>query len=126
MEIDVKALTTCEVADDGGAISLRFEDAAGNPATVRVSLNQANAIIMTLPGLIDKALRTRYGDNSLRYTHPLASWTIEQSTDATQRIVTLETTDGFCVRFSLPKAAQNDLGEALMRQPVAKLSMLPN
>jgi len=126
MEISVKSLTTCEVADDGGAISLGFEDAAGNPAAVRVSLNQAGALIMTLPGLIDRALQARYGDKSLRYAYPLASWAIEQSTDATHRIITLETADGFSIRFSILKAEQNVLGEALMTQPATEARVLPN
>jgi len=94
MEISVKSLTTCEVAPDGCAISLRFEDAAGKPAAVRVSLNQVGALIMTLPGLLEAALKARYGDQSLRYAYPLASWVVEQSTDVTQRIITLETEDG--------------------------------
>jgi len=71
MEIDTQALTTCEVAADGGAISLGFVDATGQPATIRLSLNQVGALAMTLPGLIDKALQTRFGDQSLRYAYPL-------------------------------------------------------
>ncbi len=82
MEIKVRQLTTCEVAADGGAISLGFEDVAGNPAAVSVSLNQVGALIMTLPGLLEAALKARYGDQSLRYAYPLASWVLEQSTDA--------------------------------------------
>jgi hypothetical protein len=62
MKIDTQALTTCEVAADGGAISLGFVDSTGNPATIRLSLNQVGALAMTLPGLIDKALQTRFGD----------------------------------------------------------------
>ena len=56
MEIETQALTTCEVAPDGGAISLGFVDSQGKPATIRLSLNQVGALAMTLPGLIDKAL----------------------------------------------------------------------
>jgi hypothetical protein len=74
MEIETQCLTTCEVAADGGAISLGFVDSTGKPATIRLSLNQVGALVMTLPGLIDKALQTRYGDQSLRYAYPLASW----------------------------------------------------
>ena len=101
MEIKVRQLTTCEVASDGGAISLGFEDVSGNPAAVSVSLNQVGALIMTLPGLLEAALKARYGDQSLRYAYPLASWVLEQSTDTTRRIITLETEDGFKVRFSI-------------------------
>jgi hypothetical protein len=73
MEIKVRSLRTCEVATDGGAISLGFEDMAGNLAAVSVSLNQAGALIMTLPALLEAALKTHYGDQSLRYAYPPAS-----------------------------------------------------
>jgi hypothetical protein len=116
MEIETQALTTCEVATDGGAISLGFVDSTGNPATIRLSINQVGALAMTLPGLIDKALQTRFGDQSLRYAYPLASWAIEQSTDPTQGMVTLRTTDGFSVCFSIPRQQQSELGEALVAQ----------
>jgi hypothetical protein len=124
VEIKVKSLVACDVASDG-AISLSFEDAAGNPAAVRFSLNQVGALLMTLPGLLEMALKTRYGDQSLRYAYPLASWALEQSTDTTQRIVTLETQDGYKVRFSISKAEQSTLGEALIRT-WPELRVLPN
>jgi hypothetical protein len=123
MEIDTQALTTCEVTADGGAISLGFVDATGNPATIRLSLNQVGALAMTLPGLIDKALQTRFGDQSLRYAYPLASWVVEQSSDPTQAMVTLRTVDGFSVCFSIPREQQSEFGEALVAQPVPKSVM---
>src|SRR5712672_2341652 len=126
MEIDTHALTTCEVAADGGAISLGFVDSTGKPATIRLSLNQVGALAMTLPGLIDKALQTRFGDQSLRYAYPLASWVVEQSTDPTQGMVTLRTTDGFSVCFSIPRQQQSALGEALVAQPVSQVAMRAN
>ena len=120
MEIETQRLTTCEVAADGGAISLGFVDSTGKLATIRLSLNQVGALVMTLPGLIDKALQTRYGDQSLRYAYPLASWVVEQSTDPTQGMVTLRTVDGFSVCFSIPREQQSELGEALVAQPAPK------
>jgi len=108
MEIDTQALTTCEVAPDGEAISLGFVDSAGRAATIRLSLNQVGALAMTLPGLIDKALQTRFGDQSLRYAYPLESWMVEQSTDPTQGMVTLRTVDGFSVCFSIPRQQQSE------------------
>jgi hypothetical protein len=123
MEIDNQALTTCEVAADGGAISLGFVDSTGTPATIRLSLNQVGALAMTLPSLLDKALQTRFGDQSLRYAYPLASWVVEQSTDPTQGMVTLRTVDGFSVCFSIPRQQQSELGEALVAQPVSKVTL---
>jgi hypothetical protein len=122
MEIDSQALTTCEVAKDGGAILLSFVDTIGNPATIRLPLNQVSALAMTLPALIDKALRTRFGDQSLRHAYPLASWVLEQSSDPTQNMVTLRTMDGFSVCFSIPRRQQIELGEALVAQFAPKMT----
>ena len=126
MEIDTLSLTTCEVAPDGHAISLGFVDAKGQPATIRLSLNQVGALVMTLPGLIAKALQVRFGDQSLRYAYPLASWAVEQSTDPTHGMMTLRTTDGFSVCFSIPREQQNELGEALMTEPAPRAAMRVN
>jgi hypothetical protein len=122
MEIETQSLTSCEVAADG-AISLGFVDSTGNPATIKLSLNQVGALAMTLPGLIDKALQIRFGDQSLRYAYPLASWAIEASSDPGQGMVTLRTVDGFSVCFSIPRQQQNELGEALVAQPTAMPAM---
>ena len=119
MKIDTQTLTTCEVAPDGGTVSLGFVDTAGKPATISMSLNQVGALAMTLPALIRKALRTRYGDESLRYAYPLASWVVEQSSDPSQGMVTLKTVDGFSVCFSIPRQQQNELAEALVTMPEA-------
>jgi hypothetical protein len=81
---------------------------------------------MTLPGLVEKTLQIRFGDQSLRYAYPLASWVIEQSTDPTQRMMTLRTTDGFSVCFSMPRDQQSELGEALVAQPAQPLTMRAN
>ena len=125
MEIDTQALTTCEVAADG-AISLGFLDSDGKPATIRLSLNEVGALAMTLPKLIDKALQARFGDASLRYAYPLASWVVEPSSDPAQGMVTLNTVDGFSVCFSIPRRQQSELGEALVAEPVTKAKLLTN
>src|SRR5215471_3182924 len=115
MRIEIQSLTTCELTPDG-AISLGFVDSCGRPQTIRLSLNQGGALAMTLPGLIDRALQAWYGGQRLRYAYPLASWAVEQSTDPSQIMVTLTTVDGFSVCFSMPRAQQSKLGEALVAE----------
>ncbi len=122
MEIDDNALITCEVTKDGGAISFGFVDTAGNPATIRLPLDQVSALAMTLPGLIDEALQTRFGDQSLRHAYPLASWILEQSSDPTQNMVTLRTLDGFSICFSIARRQKIELGEALVAQFASKMT----
>ncbi len=116
MELETQLLTRWEISPEGDIISLGFVDSAGEARTIRLTLNQVGALAMTLPGLIGKALQTRYGDQTLRYAYPLESWAIEQSTDPTQGMVTLRTSDGFAVCFSIPREQQSQLGEALVAQ----------
>jgi hypothetical protein len=115
MEIDSQALTTWQVTNDGEEISLSLVDTTGNPATIRLSLDQVGALAMTLPGLIDKALQARFRDQSLRYAYPLGSWVLEQSS-TTQNMITLRSMDGFSVCFSIARQQQIELGEALLVQ----------
>ena len=116
MDIETQLLTCCEIAPGGEVISLGFVDSNGTPQTIRLSLNQVGALAMTLPALIGKALQTRYGDDSLRYAYPLESWAVEQSSDPGQGMVTLRTTDGFTVCFSLQREQRSELGEALVAE----------
>ncbi|MGA7807336.1 hypothetical protein [Bradyrhizobium sp.] len=116
MNIESKSLTSCEVTPDGSTIVLGFIDTDGKPASVRLSLNQVGALAMTLPELINKALRSRFGDQSLRYAYPLASWAIERSSDPATGMVTFSTVDGFTVCFSMRRELQSELGEALVAE----------
>ena len=123
MEIDVQTLTTCEVAADGGAVSLGFVDSSGKPATIKLSLHEVGSLAMTLPGLIDQALQKRLGDHSLYSAYPLASWVVEQSSDPAQVLVTLRTVDGFSACFSILRQQQNELGKALLGAPASKTAL---
>ena len=113
MDIESQSLTTCEVAPDGSTVVLGFTDARGTAATIRLPLNQVGALAMTLPDLINKALQSRFGDHTLRYAYPLASWSVERSTDPGTGMMTLSTTDGFSVCFSMERELQHTLAEAL-------------
>ncbi len=126
MNIGSQSLTACEVGPDGSTVVLGFMDTEGKPTTLRLSLNQVGSLAMTLPELLNKALRSRFGDQSLRYTYPLASWTVEQSSDPATGMVTLSTVDGFTVCFSMRRELQNELGEALVTEYPAGAPALVN
>src|SRR5262245_59009581 len=58
-KIEIGQLTTCEVDSGGEAVRLGFVDEAGNPTSVGLSFEQAEAIAMTLPRLLSNALKMR-------------------------------------------------------------------
>jgi hypothetical protein len=126
MKAEAQSLTTCEVAPDGNSIMLGFTDPDGTPAQIRLSLNQVGGLAMTLPDLITKALRLRYGDQSLRYAYPLQSWTVERSSDPRTGMVTLCTTDGFSVCFSMQRELQHQLADALATDDLAQPRLMAN
>lgn len=126
MKAEPQSLTTCEVAPDGNSILLGFTDPDGTPAQIRLSLNQVGGLAMTLPDLITKALRLRYGDHSLRYAYPLQSWTVERSSDPKTGMVTLCTTDGFSVCFSMQRELQHQLADALATDDPGQPRLLAN
>lgn len=108
-------LTTCGVINNGEAVSLNLVNQAGHAVSVEMTIEQAESILMTLPQLLSNALKARTGNEQTRYVFPMGQWSIEQAADAKCLIVTLMTTDGFQVAFSVPFADCQSLGIALKR-----------
>src|SRR5882762_2849054 len=77
IEIDVASLTTCDVAPDGHYVRLHFEDALGRPATLRLTSDRVQQLLMTVPGLLSRALQARHRDDSVRAVFPLHQWRLE-------------------------------------------------
>jgi hypothetical protein len=113
MEIETQELTTCEWRLMVVPFSLGFVDSKGEPATIRLSVNQVGALVMTLPGLISKALQARFGDQSLRLCLPARLLVIEQSTDPKHGMMTLRTRRRLQRLLLDPARTAERLGEAL-------------
>ena len=105
-------LTTCDTVKNGEAISLHFVDQAGRPVAIELPFAQAEAIVMTLPRLLSKALQSRTSSAASRYVFPLGQWFIESGNENCL-IVTLATGDGFEVSFGVPFDACQAMGWSL-------------
>lgn len=113
MDIDVKALTTYKISDDGERASLRLVDAAGVETSLRFAIDDLGNLLMTLPGLIEAALQRRYGDAAFRFAYPIRSWKVKEAADPGALIVTLNTPDGFGVSFSMGRSNAEKLGACI-------------
>lgn len=113
MQINGKTLTTCRVVDGGKGVTLNFLDEADAPVGLRLSLEQAQSIAMTLPHLLTQAVRSTSGDPQSRYVFALGGWTVELPEDQDGVILTLATTDGFETSFVLSTTVCRALGNAL-------------
>ena len=113
MKIDLKGLTTCRVEADGETLELDFIDGSGQPSSIRVPFESAQAIAMTLPRLLSEAVRRITGHEQSRYVFPLGRWRVEAAEDQSGAIATLATPDGFEVSFGITPAVCRGLGWAL-------------
>ena len=116
MEIVGRTITHYQVDAAGDLFRLNFEGTDGQPASVTLPVECENSLLMTLPGLLEQALKTKYRDDSLKLVYPTGGWSLEAADGSAGFILTLNTVDGFKVSFALsPEDAQglaNSLGEA--------------
>jgi hypothetical protein len=111
--IESEELTTCEICQDGKTVRLNFRDRAGEPAFLELPFDQAQSIVMTLPGLLSAALQVRTGNPQSRYVFPLERWALELVGVDSFLLLSLRTDDGFEVSFSVAPEICKALGKAM-------------
>jgi hypothetical protein len=102
--IESVALTTFEISPDGERVQLNVRTAAGADAALVLPTLCVNQLLMTLPRIIEDALRKSRNDDSLRLAHPLERFTIElgeRRGDEATYILTLHTDREFRVSFAV-------------------------
>jgi hypothetical protein len=110
VKIRSEKLTTCRVTTDSANVELEFLDQAGAIVTLELPLDQAEAVVMTLPHLLARAVKRRTGNDEARYVFGLNEWSIESAKDQACLIATLKTTNGFEVSFGIPFEACRSFG----------------
>ncbi len=128
-QIDAAELTTYDVDPEGEFVRLHLEDHNGQVATVVLPTQCLTQLLMSLPDMVQKALRNRHGDDSLRLAHPLESFNVElgepSPAGTPQYILTLATSGGFAVSFSGSHSDLASLGGAICGD-IVPLSQLTN
>jgi len=100
-EFAIGEMTRFETAEDGSSVRLDMEDVSGRSVSLHMPLECLNRLIMTLPGMVRRALQLRHRDPSLRIVYPVAQFQVELAGDFETHILTLETPDGFSASFGL-------------------------
>jgi hypothetical protein len=115
-------LQDCVIEPDGGSVRLNACDAEGRPVVLRLSLDQLGSLAMTLPSLLERALRLQHANTNLRYVFPLGSWKVEATAKAGTLILSLDTPDGFKASFGVPATIAEEMALALAgrRHPSGK------
>lgn len=113
MEIVGRSLTTCQVDPSGESFRLNLESEDGTAASVVLPADCLRSLLMTLPALIERMLKARYQDNTLKLVYPTGSWSLQQASGSDQTILTLSTPDGFAVAFALSPRDADGLATSL-------------
>jgi hypothetical protein len=106
-------LKDCTIEPDGAGVRLDVAVPDGAAVTLRLSLDQLGSLAMTLPSLLERALRLHHADASLRYVFPLGSWKVEAAAGSEALILSLNTPDGFKASFGVPPAMAGQMAHAL-------------
>ena len=105
--IEAAALTTFDISSDGEAVQLNVRNTAGEDAALVLPTGCVNQLLLTLPRIIQAALRRGRNDDSLRLAHPLERFEIEVGERNVEGevhyILTLHTDRDFHVSFAAPK-----------------------
>ena len=109
-------LTTCRVTEDGADVRLEFIDRSGKAVAVELPLDQAEAVVMTLPRLLSRAVRQQTGNDEARYVFHLGEWVVEGAKAHSCLIATLKTESGFEVSFAMPLEACRSFGWTLQHE----------
>jgi len=125
-DISCTSLTTCQITADGSAIRLVFEGADGQPASLTLPIRCIQQLLMTLPHAASKAIRAKHRDETLRLVFPLGDWKLEQAAGASELILTLNTTDGFEVAFSIGHDALAEMSRTARSSADAPLPEHPS
>ena len=103
-EIHATALTTFAVDPDGGHVRLNVRDQAGQPAALVLPAQCVNQLLMSLPRMLQTALRNSHGSDSFRLVYSLEYFRLEIGEHCAERgqqyILTLATDGGFSVSFA--------------------------
>ena len=110
-EIEIQGLINFETATDGTAVKLIVRDVANRTFSIILTLETLSALLMTLPTMALSAVKRAHNDPTMRITYPLREFEIELGPD-NLRILTIGTTDGFTVSFSLTEELSQELGRA--------------
>ncbi len=113
MEIIGKSLTDCQVDGSGELFRLNVACVDGRPASVILPVDCLRSLMMTLPDAIERALRARHGDDTLKVVYPMGGWSLHTAEGSQGMILTITTPDGFSVSFTLTQADASSLATSL-------------
>ena len=120
-----KRLTAWSVTPDGEHVQLGLVDDAGRPCAVLLPIAVLSGLMMTIPRMLQDALRAKFSDGTLRMIHELGDWRVERAAGADASILSLATPDGFEVTFAVATPQADRLGKTLRHSATPDAEEMP-
>lgn len=118
--IQAAALTTFDVASDGSHVRMHMRDEEGQPASLILPAKCLNQLLMTLPAMVQSALRKRHGNDHTRLVHSIDECRLESGeADARgvqQLILTMSTGGGFTASYAAPPETLASIARYILEQ----------
>jgi hypothetical protein len=118
-------LTTWSVTPDGEHVQLGLVDEQDHPCAVLLPIAVLSGLMMTIPRMLQDALRAKFSDGSLRMIHELGDWRVERAAGANASILSLTTPDGFEVTFAVATPQADRLGKTLRHSATPGAEEMP-
>lgn len=118
-------LTTWSVTPDGEHVRLGLVNDGGQPCAVLLPIAVLSGLMMTIPRMLQDALRAKFSDSSLRMIHELGDWRVERAAGADASILSLATPDGFEVAFAVATPQADRLGKTLRHSATSAAEEMP-
>lgn len=103
--IHVNAFDSVDIAPDGKAVRFNGRNERGEEGTLELPAPLVNQLMMTLPRVIEQALRNSHDDQTVRLVHPLEYFRIElgepDDKGVPRYILSLRTDGEFEVSFTM-------------------------
>ncbi len=112
-QIKGQRLTAWSITPDAEHVQLGLVDDAGRPCAVLLPITVLSGLMMTIPRMLQDALRAKFSDGSLRMIHELGDWRVERAAGTDASILSLATPDGFEVAFAVATPQADKLGKTL-------------
>lgn len=122
MIIRAQALTTFELTPDGAHVRFNVRDDEGLASALEMPASCLHQLLMTLPHIIQQALRRNRQDDSLRLVYPLGEFRLElgevDEQGKPRYILTLQTAGPFEISFAATPAQLDSVAQSVIDQVV--------
>ena len=112
-DLEVRHLTTYEIAPDGSGFRMKFIDASGEQASLIIPTDCLRQLALSMPKIVAQTVAGGDFDPAIRVVHSVSSLHLERAKDDSTAILTVATPDSFVASYAVSEADLLQIAEAV-------------